>query len=642
MNRPQNQHVSPIPLQTGFDQSRLSRDSDNGWDLRSIFRISLGITLIAMILTGCGGGGGSGGSAPVAAPDPSGSDDGSGELLVGITDAEGDFISYTVDVTSLELTRANGDVVETLPLQTRIDFTELTEVTEFLSVATVPAGNYESVVIRMSYENQEILVEDAMGDAVSVVAVDEGGETISDLEMRLNLTTSDVIRIAPGRPAAFSLDFDLQASNEVDLTNAVVVVDPFLLATPELETDREHRVRGVLESVEETTDSFVIKIRPFRHRQGQFGEMSVLVDDNTQYEINGDGFTGPEGLAALGELAQDTPIVTHGVILNEGVVADTVIAGSSVPWTDANALVGVVSARVGNTISLQGAHIEFADGTKAYRGDFEIELTDDTSVSSAGVDNALVGIQNISVGTRLVAWGEFVDDISLNADRVRINFSQLAGQVVQADPIAVDLFSLNGRRPEFYDFEGTGVIAEDDADPAFYEIDTAGFSQVDAGSLVRVRGLVNDFGLAPADYVARTVIDVDTDHRGAQLKVSWTDGSAVPFNSIGTDGIDIDLADARFALRVRGVPQDLIGELSNVLLQPTPDGLGVYAVKVRGAGEVHMYRNFADLVDELINQLDQGRMLHRISSVGAYNVGDTLLTSPRAGFIFATSQSDEE
>ena len=48
----------------------------------------------------------------------SGSNDGSsnvraekGELIVGFTDAEGDLVSYIVDVTSITLTKANGAIV---------------------------------------------------------------------------------------------------------------------------------------------------------------------------------------------------------------------------------------------------------------------------------------------------------------------------------------------------------------------------------------------------------------------------------------------------------------------------------------------------------------------------------------------------
>ena len=83
-----------------------------------------GIALsLAFALTACGGGGG---SPPAASNGPPTSDCvDCGTTLIAITDADGDFLSYTVDVTSLKLKKANGTLVETLPASTRIDFAQL-------------------------------------------------------------------------------------------------------------------------------------------------------------------------------------------------------------------------------------------------------------------------------------------------------------------------------------------------------------------------------------------------------------------------------------------------------------------------------------------------------------------------------------
>jgi hypothetical protein len=61
-----------------------------------------------------------------------------GALLVSLTDADGDFLSYSVDVVSLSLTRANGTVVRALPLRQRVDFAELVDLAEFVTAATIP------------------------------------------------------------------------------------------------------------------------------------------------------------------------------------------------------------------------------------------------------------------------------------------------------------------------------------------------------------------------------------------------------------------------------------------------------------------------------------------------------------------------
>ena len=80
------------------------------------------IWLLAVGITGCSSGGTSSVNPPA-----------DGEIVVSLTDAMGDFVSYTVDVKSLNLTRANGAQVSVLPLTTRVDFTQYTELTEFLT-----------------------------------------------------------------------------------------------------------------------------------------------------------------------------------------------------------------------------------------------------------------------------------------------------------------------------------------------------------------------------------------------------------------------------------------------------------------------------------------------------------------------------
>lgn len=112
-------------------------------------------------LSACGGGGGD--TAPGA----------TGVVHVSLTDAQGDFISYLVDVRSLTLTKANGAVVETLPVTTRIDFALYTDMSEFLTAATVPKGTYKKATLTLDYAQAEIWVEDADGNAVKVDTIQD-------------------------------------------------------------------------------------------------------------------------------------------------------------------------------------------------------------------------------------------------------------------------------------------------------------------------------------------------------------------------------------------------------------------------------------------------------------------------------------
>jgi hypothetical protein len=92
--------------------------------------LSFGAAILVLTLSGCAGSG------------SGDSDTEDGTLVIGLTDAEGDFLRYEVDVVSLTLTKRNGAVVNSLPVETRVDFAQYTEMIEFLTAATVPTGRY--------------------------------------------------------------------------------------------------------------------------------------------------------------------------------------------------------------------------------------------------------------------------------------------------------------------------------------------------------------------------------------------------------------------------------------------------------------------------------------------------------------------
>ena len=113
--------------------------------LRNGLALAMALAVAVLLLFGMYGCSGGGSDTPAV----SGQDNDSGEVAVSLTDAPGDFATYTVDVLSLVLTRANGDKVSTLPQETRLDFTQYTDMTEFLTAATVPKGVYVAATLTL-------------------------------------------------------------------------------------------------------------------------------------------------------------------------------------------------------------------------------------------------------------------------------------------------------------------------------------------------------------------------------------------------------------------------------------------------------------------------------------------------------------
>src|SRR5262245_27211189 len=109
-------------------------------ELRSLKALSAVLALAAAVgLAACGKSG-----------------DEAGAVNIGLTDAAGDFLSYTVDVTSLTLTKADGTVVQTLPQRTRVDFAQLADLTEFVTGASIPAGTYVAATLSLDYTTADL------------------------------------------------------------------------------------------------------------------------------------------------------------------------------------------------------------------------------------------------------------------------------------------------------------------------------------------------------------------------------------------------------------------------------------------------------------------------------------------------------
>jgi len=624
-------------------------------------RLALLGLLLVPALAGCGGA--TGGDTAASK--------GTGEVVIGLTDADGDFLTYQVDVVSLTLTKADGTTVETLPLSTRVDFAQYTDLTEFLTAATVPLGKYTGVTMVLDYSAADVQVEVA-GVAVPAVLADGDGAAPGIVEVPLTLDGDRPLKVRPGLPAQLVLDFDLAASNTVDLTDPgapVVTVAPFLLASVDPDTTRLHRLRGLLKKVNVEAHLFQVRVLPFRHLKAdahdRWGVWPVKTDDDTAFEIDGMTYTGDEGLKALAELPAGTPVVAFGEVncARRHMRAKEVRAGTSVPWGDKDVVQGVVVARDGDTLTVKGAAVSFADHVAAFRDTVTVLVGPETTVSRLGVDPGTLDAGAISVGQRILAVGDLLPVVDVAAEdlaaakleshplpdpipvpfilppildatagHVRLEVSDLAGKVVEVTDggLVVALRALNGRDPAMYDFTGTGGSEADDADPANYEIDTGALSLADVvvGGSIKVRGYVTPFGTAPPDFEARTVVEPALTVDGAALLLlSWDPATATPYLSSGPDGVVLSLegAGSEHHLLQRGLITDLtlLGVDPGVV--PPDSGAGVYAIRL--AESLHIYFTFAGFAEAVDAYLADGMVAGRLAAHGEWSTDAAVLTS---------------
>lgn len=589
-----------------------------------------GLAALALAMTGCGGGGTS--SAPAPQP-PSGCAD-CGTVYVGLTDADGDFLSYAVDVQSLTLRRADGTVVEALPVAPRVDFAQYVDLTEFLTAATVPSGAYVEGVLRLDYRNAEITVESG-GEPVPATVVAPDGTALGIVDVRVVLDDRQRLVVAPGRPALLTLDFDLAATHEVELATspATVTARPVLVASLEPVEQKELRLRGPLVSVDVPGGAYRVDLRPFHLRSGDLGEVTVHTTPDTLYEVNGTQYAGTAGLEALAAAGAGTPTVAHGMLAaaERRFTAERVYAGSSVPGQGVDAVLGSVLARSGDTLTVRGATVLRRDGGPRFvRGTIDVEVGPDTRVLRDGLrSSAPLGAEAISVGQRIAAFGQLRDAgdgyaLDATGGRVRLHLTHLGGRVVSAGPgaLTLDLAAIDGRSVDAFDFAGTGVAPAQDADPGAYEIATGalGAGMLAPGEWVRVYGFVEPFGLAPPDFRGRTLVDFAG--LRARLAIGWGEaGTTAPFLEIGPAGIVVDLANpdlgGRHHVRVGPRVIDLKALAAAPRIVPAAGGPAAYVIRQDGSGQA--FADFGRFAEELVRRLDGNARLVGFGATGRYD-----------------------
>ena len=570
------------------------------------------LLIFSALLSACGGGGG--GDSSSSAGNNNNQD---GEVTIALTDAQGDFETYTVDVTSLTLTRQDGAVIETLPLTTRIDFSDYVEVTEFLTAATVPSGVYTHVDMVLDYSNADIRVDDGT-NIINVAPLDTSGNPLSSQTIHVQLPNLNRIVIAPGIPAHVSLDFDLKESNEVDYVNQTVTVDPLLYAEVNPQAPKIHRARGPLVSVDTAKNSFRIDIRPFVHVKGRFGQLNILTDSATYFEIDGTDYTGSAGIAALAAKPVATAVVVEGDWLpgTRRFKAKEVYAGSSVAYGTKDVVQGSVTAR---------------------NGDVTVTLGSNTIVTKQLNGSASKG--DISVGQRVRIIGTLGPDLNnptLDATDglARMLMSSLSGtvNVVNSSQVVVDVQHINGRNISVFDFTGTGG-SNPDSDGANYRVNTGSLSLsgIGIGTPVRVRGFVVPFGQAVTDdFNAQSLVNLDL--VPGLLLTNWNPATSAPFVSIDNTSAVINMSgtgNLHYLYRY-AVVTDLTALSGNPTLLPSSNN-GLFAIHQNGS--VQLYTQYDSFVTGVNNKLAIANA-KLIGSYGTWSTATNTLTTNRISMRF--------
>jgi hypothetical protein len=476
------------------------------------------------------------------------------------TSSSGDFASYRVAIDSISLTDTNGNIVSPLITAESVDLATPTDLSELIEVPALPSATYKSASFVLDYTSASIWVN-LNGQAVAASPVDTTGAAMTSSSITITFDPAHPYVVTQGQSSRLAISVDLAASNAINTSTATptVTVLPFVVMTPAPEDATLMRARGLLVTTQSGSSDFIMNMRPFLDLVSALGAVTVTIDANTYFSINGATFTGAAGLAALGQLQENTLIGAYGTLgdlsgITPSFHATQVYVGSSFENPVAESVTGVVSARSGDALTVHGvtyvtpissATIPNSEAVE-YANNVAVTVGSSTLVSEDGVAASALTPASISVGQQVTLFGQGTIDSSGNisvdatAGLVRLAPSRVWGTVTSAtsNRATLDVLSLGGFAPAAFNFTGTGTPI---ASAAAYVVNTGVLNESSAVStLLQVDGIASPFGAAPPDLTASAITAGSATEQ--QLVIEWSTGVSAPFSSVTANGLTVNLA----------------------------------------------------------------------------------------------------
>jgi hypothetical protein len=600
---------------------------------------------------------------------------GSAVVTVTATPSSDNFLAYRVALDGVQLQTSNGKkTVKIMPAGTTVDFVNLLNLSEVVGIPTIEKGTYTSAVITLDFSAAQIIYDDGSIDGIALSPVGPSGQALGQVSVSVNLDPGSPFRIAAKSAAQLALNFNLAASNLVNLSAKTVTVTPMLAASALPIDAKQVRIRGPLVGASSTNLSLTTGVMPFDGAAGGDGQLGIATSDVTTYEVNGVAMTGTAGLSQIGSLSAGSLIVTYGTLTSTTTttestvpvtvplaastatttgtpVTDTttpetdtttdvestssrtnvlfsasqVLAGSSVQGSGSDRISGVVSARSGNTLSVEDATLIASNGTNTFiPGSTIITIGANTLITAfgQGTTDVLSPLQ-VSVGSTIDAFGTAITgsgSATLDATQghVRIDVSTASGLVTSqgVGVLTLDLTSLGGRSISALDFVGTG------ASPTQYSVATQALDLTNAiaGAPIIVTGLTNSFGVAPPNFTAATLLDPTTIQ--AELVVDYGAGSAAPFSAFDTSSMGLDVLNPSIGLRhqiqIGSQIINMKGLSTDPTIAPTTSATTVFVIGHSASSITESFNTYTNFVTQLQTELNGTTLITGITAVGQY------------------------
>jgi hypothetical protein len=595
------------------------------------------------------------------------------------TPSTDNYLAYRVTLVSVNLmTSSGGSELTILPASTIVDFATLTNLDEVVGATKIPRGTYTSAVITLDYTSSQIIYDNGSINGVQLAPIDVNDQPLGVVQITVTLDPNNSFGVASKGQGLLAMNFNMGASNVVDLTNNTVLVTPMVAASALPIDAKQVAIRGPLQGVTNPTTtstssaSFNMGAMPFNSTATATGGgvLAIVPTAATTYEINGKASLGTPGVTALTALSSGTLAIAYGTLTAtdetsstsdtegeeeeeataDGVVEDSiatstdvtfsatqVLAGSSVQGAGLDKVTGVVTARSGNTLAMQDATLVGADGSDTFLpGTTTVTMGPNTVITEFGQGAGAYTLAQVSVGSSIDAFGILTGQSSGNATmdassgRVRLDLSTASGLVSSpgSGSVNLTLSQLGGRAVAPFNFTGSGASASQ------YVVSTGSLSLANstAGAPVLVTGLTSSFGAASPNFTATTLLDPTTIN--AELILDWGVATATPFSTFDSSGIDLDIAaggiGVRHEIQVGAQVTDLIGLSSEPIIVPstsTTAGNQIFTIGHSVSSTTENFDTFAAFVTQLQSELNGSALATNLTVVGQYSASTFTLTA---------------
>jgi len=591
------------------------------------------------------------------------------------------FLTYRVGLVSVQLQKANGrKATSLLPAGTTVDLSKLGNLSEVLGAVVVPGGNYSQVVVTVDYTSAEIVYDDGSVTGIALTPLGTSGQGLGQVTLTLDLDPSNQLSITRHNTSRLSLDFNLGASNIVNLAQRTVTVTPLMAASASPIDTKTVRVRGPLAGVNTAKRVFSTGIAPFDFSTVEAGPLNISPSTVTTYEINGAPSTGTAGLNTLATLSSgvmtvafgsfnvsgtngvetcsdgSTPTTVNGITTcangstpttsvattttgatTVSFAATQVLAGSSVQGGGFDRVSGIVAGRNGDTLTVEDGTLLSDSGTNTFvPGTSTIQIGAGTQVTEFGAASIEAnGTQQISVGSLIYAFGtaSALNSGNLTLDaatagRARLGTTSASGLVsVQGTgTLTLSLTQLGGRSMGAFDLAGTGRSPGNDALATDYQVTTGSLYLTNStvGLPVEVSGLVTAFGAAPPDFSASTLLDSTTIN--AELVLDWGSGTPAPFVPSGSSPSSQITVDARNSsigtrheIQVGAQTINIVGIAQDPVIVPNATSSNtVFTIGHAASGTFENFVTFATFITQLQTELNGRVLATGMTAIGPY------------------------